>query len=86
MKNKPKFIFLQMGLEKEGSVEDFNSLARDFVTWEDEQIYSDDLKFLSIDFVFARIKELEIELNKSIEFSDILNYRFRIDELKNLLR
>lgn len=33
-----------------------------------------------------RIKELETELDKSVTFSDILECRFRIDELKNLLK
>lgn len=80
MKNKPKFVFLQMGLEEENSVEDFNSLYLDCVTWESERIYSDDLQFISIDFILARIKELE-DSNTHTR-----NSRTRIDELKNLIK
>lgn len=68
MKNKPKFIFLQMGLEEENSVEDFNSLYLDCVTWETEQIYSDDLQFISIDFILERIKELERDVYMDSEY------------------
>ena len=81
MKNKPKFIFLQMGLEKEGSVEDFNNLERDFVTWESNQIYADDLKYISVDFIFSRIKELETD-----KYIDSEHKKQRIKELKNLLK
>ena len=80
MKNKPKFIYLQIGLEEEGSVEDFNSLYLDCVTWETEQIYSNDLQFISCDFILARIKELEKD--KYIGSQD---KKQRIKELKNLL-
>lgn len=81
MKNKPKFIYLQMGLEEEDSVGDFNTLARDFITWEDHQIYSDDLQFISVDFIFSRIKELEKDT-----YIDEDHKRQRIKELKNLLK
>ena len=86
MKNSPKKIFLQMGLEETDSVEDFNMLERDFVTWESSQIYSDDLQFISVDFIFARIKELEAELNNEDSIYSEHSCRVRIDELENLIK
>lgn len=80
-----------MGLEEEDSVEDFNNLERDFVTWESNQIYSDDLQFISVDFIFSRIKELETEIKKHTVIDDDTIYNFnlisaQISELKRLLK
>lgn len=84
MKNIPTKIFLQMGLEETDSVEDFNMLERDFVTWESNQIYSDDLQFISVGFIFARIMELKKEFITP-NYSDY-SCKTRIDELENLLK
>jgi hypothetical protein len=86
MKNIPKHIYLQVGLEKEGSVEDFNSLATDFVTWESEQIFPDDLQFISVDFILARIKELEEKLTPKISTQTRATIIFTINELKQLIK
>lgn len=86
MKNIPKFIFLQMGLEEENSVEDFNSLHSDCVTWETEQIYSDDLKFISVDSILARIKELEDDYISEPTTFIRAYIRVEINALKNLLK
>ena len=62
MKNKPKFIYLQTGLEDNAEIcEDFNDLQTDCITWCADEIYKDDLKYISVDFILARIKELETE-------------------------
>ena len=50
MKNKPKFIYLQTGLEDNAEMcEDFNELSG--ISWCDESVYSDDLQFISCDFI-----------------------------------
>lgn len=86
MRNIPNRVYLQIGLEKEGSVEDFNSLATDFVTWESEQIFPDDLQFISVDFILARIKEIEDELNNE-ESSFNRNFlNIQISTLKDILK
>jgi hypothetical protein len=86
MKNQPNKIFLQIGLEKEGSVEDFNSLVTDFVTWESERIFSDDLHYISVSSVLARIKELEEKLTPKISTQTRATILYTIDELKNLIK
>lgn len=77
-----------MGLEKEDSVKDFNTLERDFVTWESNQIYNDDLQFISVDFILARIKELEDNREIYIKNGSLrtaYENTCLIDELKNLI-
>jgi hypothetical protein len=89
MKNIPNKIYLQVGLEEEFSVEDFNSLERDFVTWESNQIYSDDLQFISVDFILARIKELENKKFNTTTKDGLYNFNITssvISELKNLIK
>jgi hypothetical protein len=86
MKNQPNKIFLQVGLEKEGSVEDFNSLATDFVTWESERIYSDDLEYVSISSILSRIKELEKGLVYEDSTFDRNMIKMQINTLKNLMK
>lgn len=76
-----------MGLEKEDSVEDFNTLERDFVTWESNQIYNDDLQFISVDFILARIESLKqqrLMLDNSLEYDNDL--RVIIKELTDLIK
>lgn len=81
MRNLPNKIYLQVGLEKEGSVEDFAKLSTDFVTWESKKIFSDDLEFISVNSILSRIKELEKDV-----YIDSEHKRQRIKELKNLIK
>jgi len=87
MKNIPNRIYLQVGLEEEDSVEDFNNLQRDFVTWESNQIYNDDLQFISVDFILARIKELERKLITITPYCvEGVALQVTINELKDLIK
>lgn len=80
MKNKPKFIYLQTGLKDCGETcSDFDEL--DMVSWCADEIYSDDLKYISVDFIFSRIHELKRDV-----YIDGEHKRQRIKELKNLLK
>lgn len=85
MKNIPKIIFLQTGMEDCGeSCDDFDEL--DVVTWCSDNVYSDDLEFISVDFISARIKELKQQrllLSNSIEMDNELS--IRINELKKYI-
>ena len=82
MKNIPNKIHLVLGTDS--GVEDFKTLQD--VTWCSDKIYDDDLEFISVDFISARIKELEAEIeNEDSEYS-ITNCRFAIKELKNLIK
>lgn len=55
MKNKPNKIYLVVGAD--GECEDFEELRE--VSWCEDRINDDDLAYLSVSSVFARIKELE---------------------------
>lgn len=82
MKNIPNKIYLVLGTDS--GVEDFKTLQD--VTWCSNKIYDDDLEFLSISSISARIKELEAEIeNEDSEYS-IVSCRFAIKELKNLIK
>jgi hypothetical protein len=85
MKNQPKFVYLQTGLEECGETcSDFDEL--DMVSWCADKIYSDDLKYVSVFSVLARIKELEKEIENEDSVYSEASCRFRIDELKNLIK
>jgi hypothetical protein len=63
MKNQPKFIYLQTGLEEYGEVcEDFNTLDSSSISWCADKIYEDDLQFISVSFISRQIEEIEEEL------------------------
>lgn len=80
MKNQPNRIYLQTGLEDNAEMcADFNEL--DGISWCADKIYNDDLQFISIDFIFSRIKELETD-----KYIDSEHKKQRIKELKNLLK
>lgn len=85
MKNIPKRVFLQTGMEDCGELcDDFDEL--DMVTWCSDNVYSDDLEFISVDFISARIKELKqqrLPLSNSIEMDNELS--IRINELKKYI-
>lgn len=83
MKNQPKFIYLQTGLEDCGETcSDFDEL--DMVSWCTDKIYSDDLQYISVYFIFSRIKELETELDNENSIYPEHNCKVIINELKNL--
>ena len=82
MKNIPKRIYLQTALEQYGETcEDFNDLNEGLMSWCSDKIYSDDLTFISVDFILARIKELEKDPYIDDEYR-----KHRIKELKNLIK
>lgn len=82
MKNIPNKIHLVLGAD--GGAEDFKTLQD--VTWCSDKIYYDDLEFISVSSILARIKELEAEIeNEDSEYS-ITSCRFAIKELKNLIK
>lgn len=84
MKNKPKFVYLQTGVGHK--IDNFNELDRDFVTWSADKIYSNDLQFLSVDFILARIKEIEEELKNEDSSFDRKILNIQISTLKNILK
>ena len=90
MKNIPRFIFLQTGIEDCGETcNDFDSL--NMVSWCAKSIYSDDLQYISVDFILARIKELQTDIKKYtvVDSDTIYNFNLisaKISELKKLLK
>lgn len=87
MKNQPDKIYLQLGLEDNGETcEDFNELHD--ISWCSDKVYSDDLEYISVDFILRRIKELEIQLiNTNPKRKEtVLRRQEVINELKNLLK
>ena len=96
MKNTPQKIFLQTGLkEYQETCEDFKELNSSLISWCSDKIYEDDLEFISVNFIFARIKEL-IESKEKLknnpmcskaEYKAICkNINPLINELKNLIK
>lgn len=82
MKNIPNRIYLQTALEEHGETcDDFNDLQTDYISWCADKIYSDDLVFISVGFILARIKELEKD-----PYIDDEHRKHRIKELKNLIK
>jgi aldehyde:ferredoxin oxidoreductase len=77
MKNQPKFIYLNIGAD--GEVEDFKTLSE--VTWCEDRVNDDDLEFISVSSILARIKELEKDV-----YIDSEHKKHRIKELKNLIK
>lgn len=65
MKNIPKFIYLQAGLEDNTEMcEDFNELSG--ISWCVDKIYSDDLSFISVSFLHEKIKE-QIKIKEDLK-------------------
>lgn len=87
MENSPKRIFLQIGIEgKNYNTTDYNDLDKSSMTWCEDEIFESDLEFISVSFILARIKELEQEIENEDSTYSEASCRFRIDELKNLLK
>lgn len=87
MKNQPKFIYLQTGLEEYGETfEDFEELDSNLISWRADKIYSDDLEYISVFSVLARIKELEEKLIPKISTQTRVTIMYTINELKQLIK
>lgn len=85
MKNIPHKIYLQTGLENNAEMcDDFNEL--DGISWCADKIYKDDLQYISVDFIFSRIKELETEYYSENSISIRMNIASKIEELKTLIK
>lgn len=82
MKNTPNKIFLNIGTDEKYL--DFNTLAQ--VTWSKDRVFDSDLEFISSVFILRRIEELEKEIENEDSIYSEASCRFRIDELKNLLK
>lgn len=87
MKNQPKFIYLQTDLEEYGETcEDFEELDSNLISWCADKIYSDDLEYISVSSVLARIKELEEKLTPKISTQTRATIIYTINELKQLIK
>jgi hypothetical protein len=82
MKNQPKKIYLNIGAD--GECQDFEELVG--VSWSDSRINDDDLEYISVSSVLARIKELEIERDNEESSFSAFDCNVRISELKNLIK
>ncbi len=80
MKNQPNRVYLNIGAD--GECKDFEELVE--VTWSDSRINNDDLCYISVSSVQARIEELKQERMLPHEQDDLL--RGAIYELTNLLK
>jgi hypothetical protein len=80
MKNQPTKIYLNIGAD--GECQDFEELVG--VSWSDSRINDDDLCYISVSSVLARIKELE---NAEVLYGEIpYDALIIVEELKNLLK
>jgi hypothetical protein len=82
MTNQPNKIYLNIGAD--GECQDFEELVG--VSWSDSRINDDDLEYISVSSVLARIKELEAEVENEDSVYSEASCRFRISELKNLIK
>jgi hypothetical protein len=87
MTNQPNKIFLQLGLEQYGETcENFNDLNSSLISWCSDKIYDDDLCYISVYSVLARIKELETERDNEESSFSAFDCNVRISELRNLIK
>ena len=77
MKNQPNKIYLNIGAD--GECQDFEELVG--VSWCEDRVNDDDLEFISVSSILARIKELEKDV-----YIDSEHKKHRIKELKNLIK
>jgi len=80
MKNQPNRIYLNIGAD--GECQDFEELVG--VSWCEDRINDDDLEYISVSSVLARIEELKQERMLPHEQDDLL--RGAIYELTNLIK
>jgi hypothetical protein len=84
MKNQPKFIYLQTGLEEYGEVcEDFNTLDSSSISWCADKIFDDDLQYVSVFSVLAEIDKLTDYATFSDNYEEVA---LAIRTLKNLIK
>lgn len=85
MKNKPKFIYLQTGLEDNAEIcEDFNELSG--ISWCADKIYSDDLEFISVSYLLAAIHKMYMEETPTKENALVVGTKLiLLEEIKNLI-
>ena len=79
MKNAPNHIYLNIGAE--GECQDFEELVG--VSWCEDRINDDDLEYISVSSLFAKIDELKDWANSSDDYEKV---EFAINILKNLLK
>jgi hypothetical protein len=82
MKNQLDKIYLVVGAD--GECKDFEELVG--VSWCEDRVNEDDLQYISVSSVLARIKELEAELADEDSSYSEASCRFRIDELKQVIK
>lgn len=82
MKNVPNKIHLVLGAD--GGVEDFKTLSE--VTWCEDRINENDLCYISVSSILARIKELETEFDNSNSSFSTGGIIQRLSELENLIK
>jgi hypothetical protein len=75
MKNQPTKIYLNIGAD--GECQDFE------VSWSDSRINDDDLCYISVSSVLARIKELEEYIDTGADYRTV---EFTINTLKILIK
>ena len=63
MKNIPKIIYLQTGVE----CENFDNLQTDMITWSSDSIFQSDLRYISADFIATKIEELKKDRNSLLK-------------------
>jgi hypothetical protein len=80
IKNQPNKIYLNIGAD--GECQDFEELVG--VSWCEDRVNDDDLEFISVSSVLARIEELKQERMLPHEQDDLL--RGAIYELTNLIK
>jgi len=84
MKNTLNKIYLQLvSKEYEGICKNSKEMGSKSIFCHTEKMYQEDLEFISVDFISARIKELEQEF--SISDKKIELHR-AITELRNLIK
>jgi hypothetical protein len=81
-KNQPNRIYLNIGAD--GECQDFEELVG--VSWSDSRINDDDLEYISVSSVLARIKELEAEIDNDESEYSITSLRMMIKELKYIIK
>jgi hypothetical protein len=85
MKNKPEKIYLNRGAD--GECQDFEELVE--VSWCDDRVNDDDLEFISVSSILARIKELERRQFDTTDKTGMNLFNINscvINELKNLIK
>ena len=92
MRNSPKFIYLQTGLEDNSEIcEDFYDLQTDFITWCADKVHSDDLEYISVSFLREKIEEKikireDLKNNKMCSKAEYNAYCRQVNPIINTLK